>query len=668
MGAQHFDLSLPDVREKLADISNMRDVITRDLWESTQGAHAQVIDLSRQNDSASMVGALLLTASLSTGVNAVKGLSEPELLECLIDPLHPSSVFKPAFDELHKSAWYMHQTAEGRFYFDHVENLTKKLQGYAVHAPDNKVDELIRHRLTEMYQPTTKEAYENVLPLPEMDEADAALKSGRALLIISPDGKTPPEVVAEFFKSLQNKNNILVLTGDKSHMANVERSARHVYAVAKADREIAQSHPQRKELDDKKTEYEQDFQSTVLNVFDKVLFPSHQSGSEFLRGKPLDATYPQGETYNGERQIIKTLTSDPLKLYTDVKANFDALKARAESLLFGAQPEVRKADLLDRLKQKTQMPWLPPKGFEMLQQEAFQRGLWEDLGNGYISRSPKPKKSSVLVSVQGDADDNGKVRLKVETVNAGTAPRIHYAEDGSVSERSPVLKDASLVTSALRVQFLAVDPTGRNETGDPIIWENKIVLRNKMDESTRKVELFASPRGTIRYTLEGSEPRNGLEYKGAIAIGYDEAKIYVFAEADGLEARTVFTFPAAGGSKVKIVAENPATVTAVRQKKLDSATKTWEGLKAASEKGIEFENVTVTIGSSPRIITLTLGEIRVKASFVEEELSRLQALLGDSSVPVVMGFKKAHFATGHDLEQFLLKTGIELENDEVVQE
>jgi len=668
MGAQHFDLSIADVREKLSDISEMRDVIARDLWESNQGAHAQVIDLNSGKDSASQVGALLLTASLSTGVNAIKGLSEAELLECLIDPWRSSSDFKAAFDEMHKTAWYMHQTAEGRYYFDHVENLTKKLQGYAEKAPENKVDELIRHRLAEMYQPTTKEAYEKVLPLPEMDEAEAALKSGRALLIISPDGKTPPKVVAEFFNGLSCKNNILVLTGDKSQMASVEKAARHVYAVEKANKELPETHPQRTELDDKRTQYKQDFQATLLTVFDKVLFPSHPNGVDLLRSKALDTTYPSNETYNGERQIVKTLTADPLKLYTDVKGNFDALKARAESLLFGGQDEVRRVDLIDKMKQKTQMPWMPLKGLDALLQEACQRGQWEDLGNGYITRKPKPKRTSVLVSDQGDPDDNGQVRLKVETVNAGTAPRVHYASDGAVSEKSPVLKDSNLLTKALRVQFLVVDPSGKNETGDPFTWENKIILRNKLNENKRTVELFAVPLGNIRYTLDGSEPRNGQEYKGPVPIGPGETKIYVFAEASGLESKMMFTFPAAGEDKVSIVAEKPATIYSVRPKKLESSSKTWEGLHEAKEKGIEFENVTLTIGSSRRMISLTLGEIKVKAAFVEEELSRLQGLLEDKSAPVLMGFKKAHFATGHDLAQFIAKMGIELGNDEVIQE
>ena len=436
IGAQHFDLSIADVREKLADISEMRDVIARDLWDSSDSAHAQIIDIDNGNNYAKQVGTLLLTASLSTAVNSVKGLSESEMLECLIDPIRQASDFRTAFTELHKAAWYLHQTPEGRSYFDRQENLTKKLEGYASKAPQNKVDELISDRLKEMYKPTTKEAYEKVLPLPEMDDAEAVLKNTRALLIISPDGKTPPEVVKRFFGSLINKNNILVLTGEKSSMASVDKAARHVYAVKKTDSEINATHPQRKELDEKKAQYAQDFQTTVLSVFDKLMFPGRSGTEDVLRPKALDSTYPSNEPYNGERQVIKTLTSDPIKLYTQIPENFDALRARSEQLLFGALDEARKTDLLDKMKQKTQMPWLPSKGFDQLAQEAFQRGIWEDMGNGYITKKPKTKQTEVLVSPDSTPDDSGKVRLKIDTHNAGNSPQVHYQEEGEVTTKS----------------------------------------------------------------------------------------------------------------------------------------------------------------------------------------------------------------------------------------
>jgi predicted AAA+ superfamily ATPase len=66
IGPQHFDLSIPEVRDKLTEVSGMRDVIAKDLWDGNSSAHAQIIDLNSGKEAATQVGALLLTASLST--------------------------------------------------------------------------------------------------------------------------------------------------------------------------------------------------------------------------------------------------------------------------------------------------------------------------------------------------------------------------------------------------------------------------------------------------------------------------------------------------------------------------------------------------------------------------------------------------------------------------
>lgn len=668
IGAQHFDLSIHEVREKLADISEMRDVMARDLWDSQYNAHAQIIDINNGNDYAKQVGTLLLTASLSTAVNSVRGLTESELLECLIDPIRQGSDYRNAFEELQKSAWYMHQSQEGRHYFSRQENLTKKLQGYAEKAPLNKVEELIRLSLKEMYDPITKEAYAEVLPLPDMEEADAVLKRHRALLIISPDGKTPPHVVERFYQNLANKNNLLILTGDKSSIASVESAARHVYAVTKADNEITASHPQRKELDEKKAQYQQDFFTTVLNVFDKVIFPRFEGGRDVLSSKALDSTYSSSEPYKGEVQIVKTLVSDPLKLYLEISPNFDGLKERVESYLFGNMEEMRKVELLDRMKQNTRMPWLPTRSVDQLFNEAFQRGVWEDLGNGYITRKPKPKTTHVQVSGDLTPDDNGKVILKVDAVNAGNNPRIYYEEDGVVTQNSKVLQDNKLETNALKVQFLAVDPTDNSITGDPVTWKNKLVIRNYFDDVSRTVELFVAPKGRIKYTLDGSEPRNGELYTGAIQLTDDETTIYVFAECEDLESKTQFIFPASDSEEVPIVPTKAATLnTNGRLKVLDSTAKTYDGLKLAREKGIEFENVTLQISSpSQQQVALNIYEIKVTAGFIEDQLNKLVSLIeGDKTV--IMKFKKAYVPFGSDLEIFVKTLGIEVNIGEIEQ-
>ena len=182
IGPQHFDLSIPEVRDKLTEISGMRDVIAKDLWDAGKSAHAQIVDIQTGKDAATQIGSLLLTASLSTAVNAVKGLTTAEIVECLVSPLRDASDFLSAFEELKKSAWYLHHNSEGRYYFDRQENLTKLLQSLAHDAPSNLVDDLIRHRLKDMFKPTRKSAYDEVLPLPQLENAADKVRRGRVLL------------------------------------------------------------------------------------------------------------------------------------------------------------------------------------------------------------------------------------------------------------------------------------------------------------------------------------------------------------------------------------------------------------------------------------------------------------------------------------------------------
>ncbi|MFZ4819553.1 MAG: DUF499 domain-containing protein, partial [Limisphaerales bacterium] len=670
IGPQHFDLSIAEVRDKLTEISGMRDVIAKDLWDAQQSAHAQVIDLSTGKEAATQVGTLLLTASLSTAVNAVKGLTTAEMVECLVSPLREPSEFLESFQQLEESAWYIHHTPEGRYYFDRQENLTKLLQSLAHDAPENQVDDLIRHRLRDMFKPTRKSAYEEVLPLPKLGDVADKVRKHRVLLIVSPDSKIPPEEVQKFFDGLSQKNNLCVLTGDKTAMGSVEKAARQVYAVQKADGRIPKGHPQRDELEKKQQSYEQDFNSTVLNLFDKVLFPIQRAGKPSqLAGKPLDSARDQTKPFDGEAQVEKTLTSNPLKLYLDVEKDFDPIRDKSQDLLWPEnQDEARWSDVADRYTEQAGMPWLPPKGLDTLKSIACNRGLWEDLGNGYVTKKPKKKRTSVQVIAESEPDDKGEVRLRINAQNAGPAPRIHYAEDGPVNEKSPQLKDQFLTTKALRVNFLVVDPSGQYESGDVVTWSNKLVLRNnlKEDSGKRSVELLAAPTGKIRYTLGGEEPREGVLYDKPVEIGDGETLIRVFAEASGLEAKAEFRYPAKGKKGVQVDDVKPGRLVSRTGRKLDSRTKTFEGLKQAADKTVEFEGVVITVGQGNQMVGVTVGEVRVNATFIEDILKTVLEKF-EPTTPVSMTFRKAHFNSGHDLKDFAEKLGFELNPGDVEQ-
>lgn len=674
IGAQHFDLSITEVRSKLADISGMNDVISKDLWDVNFSAHAQSIDASNGNKNATEVANLLFTASLSTAVNAVKGLSREEVLECVVTPMQSVVEYNAAIESMLSECWYLHQNQDAKLYFDRQENLTKMLQGIAATAPEAQIDELIKTRLKEMFAPTRKTAYSQVIALPKLNEVIAEVKRNRVLLIIDPATKMPPEQLDAFFAELPEKNNLLVLTGDKTQMASIEQAARKSYATLKAEVKIPKSHAQYEEFLGKKESAAHDFYSTILGVFDKVIYPA-QVGDKApeLKVKPLDSKRDNSKPFDGEEQIEKTLTAHPRKLFLDVDADFDALRDYAETNLWNeGSVSIDWATAVAREKQRAKMPWMPPKGLDMLKSIAVQRGVWEDLGNGHVSHTPAKKKTAVQVVPDTTPDDNGEVVLRVNALNAGPSARIHYAEDGVVSTASPALKDDVLRSKAYRVQFLAVDPNGQFDTGEVFTWTNKLTIRAKLDNASRQLELMVAPAASLKYTLDGSEPRNGIDYTGPIELGDDAARVLVFAEGGGLEAKERFEYAGArkpgdggggGGGKREVVIDRSKPARLTRMVNLGSRQDAYQVVALLKERQATVEKVAAVVGSTPAVVQFFLGDTPADGAYLESVLNQIGSCLPADSA-ISLKIHRFQFQTGQDLLDLAAKVGFELnEND-----
>jgi hypothetical protein len=676
IGAQHFDLSIGDVRTKLADISGMNDVISKDLWDVNFAAHAQAIDASNGNKNATAVANLLFTASLSTAVNAVKGLSREEVLECVVTPMHSVVEYNAAIDTMLSECWFLHQSQDNKYYFDRQENLTKMLQGIATTAPEAQIDELIRTRLKEMFIPSRKTAYSQVIPLPRLNDVLAEVKRNRVLLIIDPATKMPPEQLDAFFSELPEKNNLLVLTGDKTQMASVEAAARKVYATLKAENKIPKSHAQYEEFLGKKESAAQDFYSTILGVFDKVIYPA-QIGDRApeLKVKPLDTRRDASKPFDGEEQIEKTLTSHPKKLFLDVDAEFDALRDFAETNLWNdGSITIDWATAIAREKQRPKMPWMPPKGLDTLKAIAVQRGVWEDLGNGHVSHTPAKKKTAVQVVADTAPDDDGVVVLRVNALNAGPSARIHYAEDDAVSTSSPVLKDETLKSKAYRVQFLAVDPNGQFDTGDVTTWTNRLTIRAKFDANTRQVELLVAPPASLKYTLDGSEARNGQDYSGPIQLDANAAKILVFAEGGGLENKEKLEYPGArsgsgsgrGGSRPQVIIDRAKPARLNRMVNLGSRQDAYQVVTLLKERQATVEKVAAVVGNSPAVVQFFLGDTPADGTYLETVLNQIGTCL-PADAAVSLKIHRFQFRTGQDMLDLAEKVGFELHDNDFTQ-
>lgn len=677
IGAQHFDLSIADVRSKLADISGMGDVIAKDIFNADRSAHAQLVDAEQGNRSGSEVANLILIASLSTAVNAVRGLARTEILECLVTPVNSVSEYNQAFDELLDSCWYLHHSKDDEYYFDRQENLTKMLQSIAESAPDALVEKLVKDTLESLFAPKRKVAYNKVIAQPTLDDAIDEVKRNRVLLIIDPDSKMPPAELMRFYESLIEKNNLLVLTGGKTKMASINQAARKQFAVLKADSRLGERHAQREDYEIKREQAEQDFVTTLLEVFDVILYPE-QPGKRpepELRQKNLDTTRDQKEPFDGELQIEKTLTSAPRKLFVDIEGDFDELRVQAETILWNqGKAEIDWSTAVAREKQRPKMAWLPPRGLDTLKNLALAKGVWEDLGNGHVTHTPPKKKTGVFIADESTNNDEGVARLQITPTNAGPSARIHYQEDGPVSQQSPVLKDDVLETKALRVQFLAVDPNGQFETGDSVAWQNHLTIRaNQISESPRQVELLVAPTGNIRYTLDGSEPRNGNEYTGPIEIGDDDALILAFAEASGLEARQKFPFSAVSKGNSKGEAPNPTLsvdmgkpVTVNTKMQMSSRSDAYRAVDFFKTRAVSIERVRLAAGRNPAVASVSIGEILTTATSLETLMNHASDLTGPDS-DMVLSVGRAHFSSGQDLMAFIDDMSLVVDQSEVEQ-
>jgi hypothetical protein len=669
-------MDIDDVREKVISISKLDEAMARDIYSSDGSAHAQIIDANAGSDHATQSANLLLISSLSTAVNPVKGLTKSEALECLASPLSDLSFYEEAIDNLQKSAWYLHKSGDGRIYFDKLENLTKMIVGLAEKAPEPKVRELVSNRLKNMFEPKRKSAYSKVLALPTIDEIQTDVQLGRILAIVPPDSSLPPEEIGTLFQGLTRKNNLLVLCGDKSiEMNKLWEAARMVYATsqAEAQQKVTKGGPQWEEFEDLKKQYELSFTGVVKSLFDKILFPSQlQNNPASLKAINLEQS---GDTNDGEKRVEMTLIKDPIKLYLDwTEANkFSGVKARIERL-FGLQDEVPWADIKDKAQTDCSMFFLPPGDIDKIKLRAINEGLWEDLGNGYVSKKPKPKQVSVQVLPIGKMQDDGAVPLQVSIVNANPETcSIYYSEDAEVSESSKKLDDEKLVTKALRVAFLAVDHSGKSNKGSPIIWTNKLLVQwdiKPAPKNGRLISLTVLPKAdVVRYTLNGAEPRNGTDYNQPFTVGPDSARLLIFAESSGLDGRGDFIIPklntASGDGGSTKLPDPPLTKPVIfpvnKSQQITSRELVFTAVAKANERSIEFTEVNIKIQEGGAYGQFALTGHQIPPSQLLQAIENL-GIGFTPSTPISMSFR-ANFPTGQDLIDFCLALNISYEGE-----
>lgn len=680
VGCQHIDLGQTDIRDSITNIYDLSGAIAHDIAGSgAERAHAQTIDDQIGNDAASQVARLVMMASLPEANGAVKGLAKPQIVENLVAPHRSAIQFDEAFEHLRTECWYLHRRDNDAWVFSKNENLRKKIEKFAENANQPQIDAEMRRRLNNVFEPRRRIAYTQVEALPKVEDIKPA--GGRLLLVLSPDKRVPPEDAKRLFMAVTQKNNFCVVTGDGSDMGKLEDKVRRIWAVAKVRVEDGGDRsPNVAELNEEAEQAEFDFNATLINLFNRVYYPARipkeGDGLVHVALKLASTKGKDGNTIDGELAVEEALASTGAsKLHRAVDdTNVDSLRARAENELWAAgDRRARWRDVEERSISNVRWQWLPAKGLDELKRRSVATGDWRDNGDGYVEKGPFPEpRTAVKAATRQREDATGVATIEITPINAGPNARVHVGPDETVSTSSPVLTDLIVERDDTVLWFLAVDPDGKHETGEPERWQNSLSITHDPREvmGKRTVAVTVKPRGQIRWNLDGTNVREGKLYDKPIEIpGEAEQTLYVYAEDAGVTATKTFTIRPPSGGKATIDPDKPASVR--RRFKLATTEETFIALRAGKRTNAVFGNgVSVTAGKGDVSALTRFGPgADLTSAAIEAFVTASRQALANEMAEVEFGFGEISFSSGRELGEFLEEVGgiVTVDPAEVVQ-
>lgn len=469
VGVQHFDLNDAEVRSEFERIApQLQPALTRDIADNGN-AFAEVIDKQHRSDSAQQVMTLLLTSSLSRAVGGRIGLNEYEIIEFLVAPSREPSEFQDAIGKLQEQSWFLHKE-DHRFYVKETENLAKQIERTAKSIPQSKIDQAFINHVTGLLEPVERRAYQNVLVIPKLE--DIQLSGSRVLIVLRPDGKVPPNEIQNYFSYSQQKNNLLVLTGVESHLADAaEVRLRLLFAAEQIVSGLRKGDTLYDEAVERVEQAKDLFRKALSACYNRIYYPGIDGTDESERLLPV--TFENGLSlgdgnHSAETQI-ETILSGPrgnYKLALDLQNSAQSYIAMAEEILWPAGNQnrrIRWVDVINRAKSLPVWPWMPGNsGMETLKSEALKRNKWRLTGDNYIEKGPFPKdKTTVNITLVSTDENSKEIVLSLSPRNAGASPRIHYSNNPSVSQDDAVVQDFdSFRTTEGTLYFLVVDTAG----------------------------------------------------------------------------------------------------------------------------------------------------------------------------------------------------------------
>ncbi|MER9758003.1 DUF499 domain-containing protein [Mesorhizobium sp. M0166] len=667
IGLQHLDFNDQGTLEEIRKINPAySNAISRDVADRGN-ALAEKIAAADGVPTASAVAKVLLMSSLSAAESPLRGLTDGELIETLVDPLLEVSEIKAALGRIQGQAWYLFQGVDQRVFFGQTANVTAEITEIASNIAEEQVDQTLRRKLQEVFKPRTGALYSDRMAiLPALDEIQ--LDDDRpTLVILERAADKLPQDFVDWWNRLDLQNRVLVLTADPNAVSTLRTSARRTRAIDKVEERIKAQHgassSQMQELQGVKEREAAGFTSALRETFKTIMFPT---GKALRKIDDFRMEFDRND-YSGEQQIVDTLAKRGKFISSDkFDAEFETLRLDAEEILFDADA-VQRSSLKRNAAVRSGWFWLPRGGFEQLVKTAVQRGFWRER-EGLIARKweRQTKVSARLDDFGPNPLETGRFLINVTPEDADT---IYVSENGPPDpSTAPKLNGRVHETAAAAAWFIAVDSKAVAKTGDVFEWRAPIRVKPdvKRVSGGHHVTFIVSPRSAvIRATFDGSDPKVGPILGPDIEAPAGATRLRAVAEISGQFSEEE-TAPLQGGmsdsasgsyNQVKPVLkpDAPATMTSRFEPK-DTATAFSSLDRLAKTPDTQILGGSIEVNGSRSeadFLTLRLGrDVAVPAVDLDALVKTLVAKLNASTPTVKLRLDGVAFPSGRELTAF----------------
>lgn len=674
ISVQDIDLNDPEALSEVRQINpNLENAVAHDI--AAQGrAVAETMDQNLGSTDARDVCRLIFMASLANVPNAVLGLSIPELVGYLCTPGRNLAKLKgDVLEKLATAAWYLHSNRDQKLFFKNVENLNAKLESLArAYVREQSLKEL-RYRLTELFKPVNNWCYQEILPLPAIDEI--TLDADRVMLVISEPfvGQGLNPQLKQFFDQTTFKNRVAFLTGSRNTFDSLIESAKRLKAIQhiidemNADK-VPPTDPQFKQADELLDRLLGQFLSAVKETFSTLYYPTRQGDNDVLN--PADFLMKfESNKYNGEDQVLQMLR-DKQKYTEDVSS--DIFRKKVEQRLF-TTPVMLWSEIKKRAAINPQWQWHRRDALDALREDLVHKEMWREDDAGYVDRSPPPTKTTTIQYQERSRDeDTGVVELRLTPVNGDTV----YAEiGGDATEASQKVENGLFTTDEIEVSFLAVDSTGVHPKGQTVTWKNRVTLKYRLyagANGEKMLELKAAPnkdgKTKIRYTTEGSDPKLvGGSYEDPFVVTKGTHIVLAYAERDGVQSESL-QIPINWGRPDDDRPIDPLKPVVWKRPFAHYLTlESYDFMDRLKRHEGKIRGVKVSI-TGDRWLELTLHElVELDAAQVSTAVEALRPLPVTGNGQVEVSCAAVHFPSGQRLLDWLNETRTDVKPGEVKQ-